>query len=153
MAGGAHMRWNVSIALRVAKRTSEHLILGESVLRREYEALALPIDGGTTFPPAVPHVPLAAHLPIWCDVPGAYVVLRAAVGLTSGRRIQHASGSHKHMHGAGVERVARQLGAQCTRRERLTRRRQRLPRARWTGEGADSLARQHHGVHVVVVPI
>src|SRR5713101_5788660 len=128
MAGGAHMRWNVSIALRVAGHTGGVNLLFESFLQRECEALALPVYGGTAFPPAVPHVPPVAHLPIWCDVPGAHVVLRAAVRLTFEHTVQHATGSHKYIQGAGVEGVAGQLGAQLARRERLTFAGWRLPR-------------------------
>ena len=112
------MRWNVSIALRVAGLVSENLLCA-SVLLTEFAGLPLPVHGVAAFLPAVPHVPCVAKLPVQSDTPHTHLVLRVAVGPAFDRRVQHATGDHKPVRGAGVECVARQLGAQFTRRERL----------------------------------
>jgi len=69
---------HASIALRVAGRTSVHLI-DEAVLHSEFEGLALPGHRVAVFPPILPRVPPAAKLPLWRDVPPADIVCCAAV--------------------------------------------------------------------------
>jgi hypothetical protein len=60
--------------------------------------------GEARFPPAVPHVPLAAKLPVWGDVP------RADVDLFLPCAIQYPADRRKHVPVISLERVARELG-------------------------------------------
>src|SRR5262245_77961 len=67
-----------------------------AVWYREFEGLALPVDGIAALPPAVPHVPLEAKLPCWRDVPPADVEVILP------RAIEHAAGLQRYMPVVGV---------------------------------------------------
>src|SRR5712691_5005442 len=94
MTGGAHMRWNVSIALRVARHAPEYLF-SQSVFGIEGEGLTLPVCSEATFPPVIPHEPRAAILPLWRDAPPT------DLGLTSQHGILRAVAGRHQACGAG----------------------------------------------------
>ena len=87
-------------------RTRVGTPLSPAVLQIQFEGLALPVHGVAAFPPAVPHVPRAAKIAVWRDVP------RANVDGLWQRAILHTAGRRKDVQAVVVERVARQLGAQ-----------------------------------------
>src|SRR5215831_8422142 len=98
MAGGAHMRWNVSIALRVAGRTSVDRL--HPIIRPiQFKALALPVYGDAAFPPIVQGVPPATQLSLWCDVPSADVLPHATGEIACECAIQHAVEGQKDVTG------------------------------------------------------